>query len=436
MKPNGRAEPETDVHLEFDGHRTQQSADKIRQFDQIPDIMTMEIPPVEWLVEGMIARTTITLWAGADGVAKSFLAQKMATAVATGGTFLGRSCQPRPVLYLDYENPSFAVRERLDIMAGGPIANLKIWGTWLTQQPPQIGNELLFAIAKETKPLIIIDPFLYAHVADENSSTEMAGVMHCLRDYAAAGGAVVIIHHTAKAEGSTGRGSSAIKGASDVAFLQEMGDESGFITLRFAKNRFGIKPVITIRPDFESGHFVVINSPHFTKRSEEQQTLRRIIEEEPGQAQNAIHKKSGMNKSRCVELLRAGNGTLWEERKNGQSLRYFPRFQPVPEAENFNAPQNRFRTAEQVGTGNQQDLEKVKDKLFSIERTGQKQVVPVPKFSPLIGENKEQPTTEPQPEALTSCRMCGSFAIFKTAEGKVVCRTCESKTTDSDKAEL
>jgi RecA-family ATPase len=57
---------------------------------------------------------------------------------------------------------------------------------------------VLLTIAKDTKPLIIIDPFVYAHIADENSSTEMSSVMQCLRYCAAAGGAVVVVHHPAK----------------------------------------------------------------------------------------------------------------------------------------------------------------------------------------------------------------------------------------------
>ena len=120
MRPNGSAQPYADVHVEFDAHPTQQLADRIDGFNQIPDVMTMEIAPIEYLVDGMFSRKTIHLWTGSDGTAKTFLAQKMAIAVATGGTFLGRTCKLAPVLYLDYENPSFAVRERFELMTSCP----------------------------------------------------------------------------------------------------------------------------------------------------------------------------------------------------------------------------------------------------------------------------------------------------------------------------
>ena len=101
----------------------------------------------------------------------------MAIAVATGSKFLGRACQLAPVLYLDYENPAYAVRSRVELMADAPIKTFKVWGTWLEQQPPPIGNELLRGIAKEAKPLIVVDPFRFSHGQDENDSTAMSTVM-------------------------------------------------------------------------------------------------------------------------------------------------------------------------------------------------------------------------------------------------------------------
>lgn len=297
---------------------------KILRFGDIPDIMTMAIEPIDYLVDRLISRNTITLWTGADGTAKTFLAQKMAVAVATGGTFLGRTCQQAPVLYLDYENPSFAVRERLDLLSGSPVPDLKIWGTWLESQPPQIGSELLLTIAKEIRPLIIVDPFRYAHGAEENDSTEMMGVMQCLRYCAAAGGAVIILHHPAKTEGSTGRGSSAIRGAADVALLQELSDDSGLITLKCVKNRFGERYVLSIRPDFEIGAFEVTDSPAFVKRSGELDKLQQIVVKTPGLTQNAFCKEAGMMRARFLHLVRDGKDSLWEERKDGRSFRYFP----------------------------------------------------------------------------------------------------------------
>jgi hypothetical protein len=284
---------------------------------------------VDWLVPDIIARQTITLWAGSGGAAKTFLLQSLAVAVAGGGMFLGRRCQRWPTLILDYENPAFMVKDRLALMADGPIENLRVWGTWNTEPPARIGNPVLLEIAKETRPLIIIDPLRLAHGCKENDSTEMAGVMQQLRFCTSVGATVIIVHHVAKSEGSTGRGSTVIEDLSESNFTQEMAkDASRLITLKSGKLRFSPNMIVSVRPDFDAGTFEVTDSPEFTERNNGMDTLRRIIEEEPGLSQNAVYVKAGMNKNRMASLLKAGNGSLWEERKDGDyrtaPRHYFP----------------------------------------------------------------------------------------------------------------
>jgi hypothetical protein len=313
------------VPLEFDDKVITPSPDTIRKFEDIPDLMSMEIPPLEWLVDGLISRGSMTLWAGADGTGKTYLVQKMAVAVASGTKFLGRRCQQAACLYLDYENPAYAIKDRLEVLAGGPVPNLKVWGTWLEQQPPQLGNSLLLEIAREARPLIIVDPFRYAHGAEENDSTAMMGVMQQLRYCAAKGSAVVILHHVAKAEGSNGRGSTAIRGAVDLAYVQTMDAESGLISVRCDKNRFGEAHYsITIRPDFDEGTFEVTDSPAFMRRNQELETLKKIITDQPGLSQNQIYQKSRMMRARVFKLLKENTGTLWQVQEQGRSRLYFP----------------------------------------------------------------------------------------------------------------
>jgi hypothetical protein len=105
----------------------------------------------------------------------------------------------------------------------------------------------------------------------------------------------------------------------------------GAVSLRFfaasikcVKNRFGERMIVTIRPDFDEGTFEVTDSPAFTQQANDLDKLRKIIEETPGQSQNAIYKRSGMKKVRLVEMLKAGKDSLWEEQPAGNSLMYFP----------------------------------------------------------------------------------------------------------------
>src|SRR5262249_61112932 len=92
---------------------------RIRSFFDIPNIITMEVPPVEYVVPALgIARNTITLWTGADGDAKTYLAQNMSIQVARGADFLGMPCRQSPVLYIDLENAGYVVQDRLRQMSG------------------------------------------------------------------------------------------------------------------------------------------------------------------------------------------------------------------------------------------------------------------------------------------------------------------------------
>ena len=394
------------VPLDFSGEVFTPSTPRIRTFRDIPDITRMAIPAVEYLVPALgIARNTITLWTGPDGDGKTFVAQTMALAVARGETFLGMLCQQAPVLYVDLENPGYVVQDRIQLLLGEQSPdNLRFWGTWLDldQQPPHSGNALLLDICKDTKPLLIVDPFRLFHAAEENDSGEMSTVMQYLRLCAVYGSAVVILHHPAKTEGSTGRGSSAIRGACDLAFLHTLDKESGLITLKVDKNRFGASRTITVRADFEEAKFEVTDAPYIARRNDELSRLAEIIQTEPGLTQNAIWKKSGGQRTRVVRLLKEGIGTHWtiEKGKFGASL-YRPIANPL------------YPKDGTAGTAHSEaGCTAVPTPLGVVQGTA------------CGGPVQDQAQTQTERQ-MTSCANCGSFAVYRDAYGKQTCMTCE-----------
>ena len=427
MSPDG-------VPLEFDGVPVTPTPGRIRSFLEIPDIITLDIPPVEYLVPALgIARNTITLWTGADGDGKTYLAQMMALAVSRGDTFLGMPCGQAPVLYVDLENPGYVIQDRMQTLVadGTSPAALRFWGTWLEidQQPPQAGSELLLTICKETRPLFIVDPFRYFHQAEENDSTAMSGVMQYLRACAAHGCAVVILHHPAKAEGSTGRGSSAIRGACDLAFLHTLDRESGLITLKVDKNRLGASRTITVRADFEEGKFELAEAPYITRRNDELDRLEQVIKDNPGITQNAISKQSGMMKSRLVRLLKEGTGIRWrtENGRHGATC-YFA----SNTAKSLFSKDRTSLDVEKsaISTSCSATCSELPKSLFPKDgtaRTGTPKPTSEQTCSPVLsplGENREQ-VCEGAPGKLSSCPHCGSFAIYLQADRKHACMTCE-----------
>jgi hypothetical protein len=230
--------------------------------------------------------------------------------------------------------------------------------------------------------------------------------MQMLRYCAAVGGAVVILHHPARTEGSTGRGSTAIKGAADIAFLQEMSDESGLITLRCTKNRFGERMTVTIRPNYDEGTFEVTDSPQFTKRTSESEKLQRIIAETPGLTQNAVFLKAGMGRNRVIELLKTGKGSLWEEREDRDHGRKSLHYYPVPK---------RQYNPEYSGTG--QGMGSCTGVLPLYK--GVHSTTP---SSPNLAVPEERVL-----RSLPSCPVCGGFALYREPSGVTICQTCVAR---------
>ncbi len=107
------AEPELLGALNTDAHTGGVKRCTIRAWDEIPDVTTMEAPKVEWIVDRVIPRASVTLIAGEPSSYKSWLALALLRAVANDGKFLGRECAHQSVLYLDRENPQAVVRDRL-----------------------------------------------------------------------------------------------------------------------------------------------------------------------------------------------------------------------------------------------------------------------------------------------------------------------------------
>ena len=185
------------------------NGDSAIKLADIPDIFQVDIQPVSWLVDGLIPVKTLTILAGEGGAGKTWLTLDLARSIVLGGKFLDRTCQKMPVIILDRENPGAIMRERAELIFKGPAPGLHIWGTWLEDQPPLIGDARLLELAKD-EPLMVFDSLLRFHSADENSATEMKVVMGCLRDLVTAGATVVVLHHRSKSETSTYRGSSDI----------------------------------------------------------------------------------------------------------------------------------------------------------------------------------------------------------------------------------
>jgi archaellum biogenesis ATPase FlaH len=297
-----------------------ESGARITRIQDIPDPFTCLTDEIGWIVNGLIPARGVTIIAGEAGAGKTWLALLLAQAITFGNDFLGRSTLNTQVLYLDRENPLSLVRDRLKVLFGG-ASKFRPWGLWCQDEPPLIGDSRLLEFAK-AEPLIIIDSMIRFHRADENSATQMAPIMAFLRELATAGASIVVLHHKAKSETSSYRGSSDIIAGADAAFALSKRD--GLLELKTIKNRFAAEASLTMQPDYASGTFVLLGSQNLPRGSEVDR-LANIIQFSPGLTQNELIKRCGIQRQRAIDLLRCHDGSRWQKLKGtNRSLQYFP----------------------------------------------------------------------------------------------------------------
>ena len=314
---------------------------RIRCWDEIPDVFALNAPATEWMVEGLLPRASVTLLAGEPGSYKTWLALALLRGVASGGSFLGRKCAQASVLYLDRENPLAVMRERLAVLGieQSAVADCRIWGGWLDDAPPGIGDVRLLEIARERRPLIVFDSLIRFHAAaDENSASAMAMVMADLRALANVGATVVALHHKPKSEGSHYRGSSDIAGGVDTAWAVSRDRDAGLLRLECFKSRYAEEFSLTLRPELSGrpgrrllepggsvsmGDFVVTDSPEASSEQTDVEKIAEAIRSNPGQPKERVIQAAGVRHSRARALLESFDGQLWRSEPGPHNARLF-----------------------------------------------------------------------------------------------------------------
>ena len=175
---------------------------------------------MEWLIEGLIARSSVTLLSGESGCGKSTFALGMAGAVVHGQKFLGRNVDQRDVLIVDRENAAWIYQERLERLHIEKSPLLHVCGPWWKPQASGPKEPDIVEFAREKQPLIIFDSLIAFHSGSEQDASETRRYLDDFRKLATEGAAVLLIHHTGKSEGSKEyRGSSDIKASVDAGYL-------------------------------------------------------------------------------------------------------------------------------------------------------------------------------------------------------------------------
>ena len=173
------------------------------------------MPPVEFLVDGLITDTGFTMMYGAPGTGKSFIAIDIALSVAHGQAWQGQGVKQGPVLYIAGEGiGGFGKRWKAWERHHGKVdePDLYLLPTAVNFREPEDIARLVATIEDIDQPfsLVIVDTVARAIAgAEENSSTDMGlFVAACDEIKALTGGALLAVHHAGKDSSRGARGSA------------------------------------------------------------------------------------------------------------------------------------------------------------------------------------------------------------------------------------
>lgn len=225
-----------------------------------------------WLIEDLWADQAVGIIGGAPKCCKTYLALEMALAVASGRPCLGRFSVPvpGPVLFFAAEDSPFHVRARLLGLAqarGVDFSSLSVFLILAQQLRLDLDEDkkrLAAAIEKHQPRLLILDPFVRLHRLDENSAMEVSALLADLRALQRRFHlAVLLVHHTRKANGESS-GGQALRGSSD---LHAWGDSNLYLGRSQDKLRLAVEHRAAKAPQPITLTLAGGDAPHFDVNS-------------------------------------------------------------------------------------------------------------------------------------------------------------------------
>jgi hypothetical protein len=193
-------------------------------------------PAAQFLAKGLLVEGSLVALVSKPDIGKTFLAIDLVLSLAAGLTsWLGRALTRQgPVLYVIGEGAGrfklrvLAWRQRHHIVGALPFY-------WIDQPLPLLDHKAATAFVKEVAPLrptaIVLDTLSRCLMGgDENSQADMGQAIAACDEMRARTGAMVMLLHHMRKDGTVERGSSVLRGAVDTVLLLDE-KERGLITL-------------------------------------------------------------------------------------------------------------------------------------------------------------------------------------------------------------
>ena len=169
---------------------------------------------VEWVVDRLIPKESITVLFGKGGIGKTWLMMDIARCIGGGIDYLGYETQQAPVIFIDFENPLAVLNTRTQKL--GEADNVYFWRVGYELKPPKLdSNEWDLYKDLPKGALLVFDTLRASHGRDENASDQMASIMERIKELRDSGFTIILLHHTPKNSDKISKGSTAIVDLAD-----------------------------------------------------------------------------------------------------------------------------------------------------------------------------------------------------------------------------
>lgn len=186
---------------------------------------------IEWLVDGIVPRTTTGIVAGEPGIGKTWIVMDLVLTIASGVPWLDLyATKPCKVLVVDEENAHVLVRQRyqslvwkyepygllenIHFLVGESIDITPLEHPRTGMQPSSDFNKLYYTIGENNYDLVVFDSLTRMHHADENDSSRMSAVFSYIKRLMDdLGVSCIFTHHFNKARGHS---NNRLRGSSDI----------------------------------------------------------------------------------------------------------------------------------------------------------------------------------------------------------------------------
>ena len=274
--------------------------------------------PLSWVVENLFLEAGAGILGGAPKSCKSFFALDLCVAIASGTSCAGafRVLSPGPTVVLCAEDPHAVICERLAALSharGRELADLPIEVVVEPVVRLPEGLERLEATIAAFKPrLLLLDPLIRLHRADENSASEMSVILDGLRKLARSSKtAILLVHHSRKA--AAGNGGTGLRGSSDLhafgdsnLYLRKLSQDSALelkIEHRAAAAPAPVRLKLKVEKGEPSARFEVLDAAQ-----QEDPAAKRILEllakSETPLSSAALREKLGVRNQTVAEALK------------------------------------------------------------------------------------------------------------------------------------